>query len=421
MNKILTVTFFSGILTLLRMASGFVIAKVVAIYAGPTGIAMLGQVHGLFTVMNGIVAAPATSGVVRYTAENNVIGFDACKPWWSASIKWMVGLFAIVAIIATVSSKQLAKVVLGDENYYWLIIITAITLPLSGVNSLINSVLNGQQKYKKYLTLSAIAITINTLIMIGLVIELKLEGALISTALFMSGSGVVMIIGIAKEPWLKIKYWTSNVNKSHIRGIGGYVIMAIASASTMPVALIIVRNLMMNEVGWGKVGDWQAVYKISEVYLGVITIALNTYLLPKLSEVKGNVLLISNEINKTFKTIVPVTVLLAVMVYLLRDQAINLVFTAEFKGARDFFAVQLLGDVVKICSWIYIYPMIAYGRVKWYVTTELMFSISFVLLAYLLINQYGAMGVSYAYLINSSVCFVFNFLNLKNIIVNTKN
>ena len=165
MDRILTITFFSGILTLLRMASGFVIAKVVAIYAGPTGIAMLGQVHGLFTVMNGIVAAPAISGVVRYTAEYNSDGFEACKPWWSASIKWMVGLFFIVAITATISSKQLAKVVLGDENYYWLIIITAITLPLSAANSLINSVLNGRQKYKKYLILSTIAIIINTLIL----------------------------------------------------------------------------------------------------------------------------------------------------------------------------------------------------------------------------------------------------------------
>jgi O-antigen/teichoic acid export membrane protein len=54
LKKLLTVTLFSGLLTLVRMASGFFIAKVVASHTGPTGIAMLGQVQSLLSIMNGI-------------------------------------------------------------------------------------------------------------------------------------------------------------------------------------------------------------------------------------------------------------------------------------------------------------------------------------------------------------------------------
>ena len=45
MKRLLKVTAMTGLLTLLRMAMGFVIAKVVAVYTGPAGMAMLGQVQ----------------------------------------------------------------------------------------------------------------------------------------------------------------------------------------------------------------------------------------------------------------------------------------------------------------------------------------------------------------------------------------
>ena len=85
MKKLLSVTFFTGLLTLTRMLSGFIIAKVVAIYIGPSGMAMLGQLQTVITVLNGISTSPAGNGVVRYTAKYYKNGYDDCVPWWRAS------------------------------------------------------------------------------------------------------------------------------------------------------------------------------------------------------------------------------------------------------------------------------------------------------------------------------------------------
>jgi len=62
------------------MASGVLIAKVVAVYTGPSGMAMLGQVQSLVAALTGIAGAPGGNGLVRYTAECNKRGFDACAP-----------------------------------------------------------------------------------------------------------------------------------------------------------------------------------------------------------------------------------------------------------------------------------------------------------------------------------------------------
>lgn len=142
--------------------------------------------------------------------------------------------------------------------------------------------------------------------------------------------------------------------------------MATTTALTAPIALIGVRNVLISHVGWEEAGQWQAVWKISEVYLGVITIALSTYYLPKLSTLKG-VENIRAEINQTAKIIIPIAAIMALGVYLFRDLAISLLFTEAFRSARELFAIQLIGDVIKITSWLYAYPMLSRGATKWFV------------------------------------------------------
>lgn len=126
------------------------------------------------------------------------------------------------------------------------------------------------------------------------------------------------------------------------KAIGGYMLMAMTTALTVPIPLILVRNILISQVGWEAAGQWQAVWKISEVYLGVITMALGTYYLPRLSSLVGSAAII-DEIHRTTRIILPIVAFLALCVYLLRDVAIWLLFTSEFYAARDLFAVQLLG------------------------------------------------------------------------------
>ena len=66
MKRLFKVTAMTGLLTLLKMAMGFVIAKVVAIYTGPTGMAILFQEQNMVGSLKRIINTPAGSGVVRF-------------------------------------------------------------------------------------------------------------------------------------------------------------------------------------------------------------------------------------------------------------------------------------------------------------------------------------------------------------------
>jgi O-antigen/teichoic acid export membrane protein len=412
-RKLLTITLFSGLLTLLRMASGFVIAKVVAIYTGPSGIAMLGQVQSLVSALSGITAAPAGTGVVRYTAEYQAAGLDGCAPWWKAALKWIAVLLAVVIPVACIFAKPIAHWIFGDVNYFWLVVITALALPLSAANTLVASVINGQHQYRRFIGLGMVSVTIATIVMVVLVMAADLKGAMIAAVLFSSISGLVMLVGSVQQPWFRLRYWWGATDSSHLKGIGGYVAMAVTTALTVPVSLLMVRNILITQVGWEQAGHWQAVWKISEVYLGVVTMALSTYFLPKLASLEGTGAILK-EIRTTAKIVMPIVLLLAVTVYLLRDVAISLIFTEAFRPARELFAIQLVGDVAKIMSWLYAYPMLSRGATKWFMGSEIAFSIIFVLLAYVFVAKYGVHGANFAYAASYCLYLLFLYKNVKH-------
>lgn len=412
MKSFLKVTISSALLTLLRIGSGFIVAKAVAVYAGPGGMAMLGQLQNMIAALNGVVTAPVGNGLIRYTAEHHANGIEACAPWWRACTRWLAFVFVATVPIALFFTNSISEWIFGSSNYAWLIVIAILALPLAAINTLLASVTNGLQQYKRFIGLSMVSVVIATAVMLSLVVTLKVNGALMAAALFSGISGTVMIIGTIRQPWFRLRYWIGNVDKVKMRGAGAYVAMAAASALCVPISLMLVRNLLVQKLGWSVAGQWQAVYKISEVYLGVITMALSTYYLPRLSAVSGFDA-IKAEIWSITRFVMPIVCVLAIIVYCLRDVAISLLFTEQFRAARDLFAVQLLADVVKILSWLFAFPMLSRGAAKWFIGTEVIFSLSLPALALLFVDKFGANGANLAYLVNYILYFAFVYKTLK--------
>lgn len=419
MKKMLKIMSSTALLTLFRMISGFVIAKVVAIYTGPTGLAFLGQFQSFTVSMLGLVNAPVTNGLVRYTKEYNDCGFQACSPWWRACVQWACAILLVLVSVGCFFSKELSSFIFLDESYYWLINISLLTLPIAVAGSIIKSVLNGLQQYRRFVYLGILSVITSTLIMLLLIFEFGLDGSLFAMAIQPSIAGFIMLLFSLREPWIKIKFWWGSTGSEQRKAIGGYITMAIASALMGPLSLMLVRNIISDADGWANVGLWQAVWKISEVYLSVVSMALTTYFIPVLSSVSKKIE-IENEIKNTIILVLPVTIASALSIYFLRDFVIEILFTEEFHAARDLFAFQLLGDVVKVICWFFICVMIAKGASRIFVLCEIAFSITFVVFSYIFVSFLGIEGVTIAYFVNSIVCLVFYLLTFDFVISENK-
>lgn len=412
MKKLLKVSAMTGLLTFLRMIMGFIIAKVVAIYTGPTGLAMLGQVQSMSSCLNGVINAPVGNGIVRFTAENHQQGYSACSPWWRASLYWVIIVSCFIIPTGMLFSSSIAEWLLLDRKMAWIVIVTVSVLPFTALGTFCNSVINGQQQYRRYIGLGMLSTLVSTTVIVSLIIIANIKGALFAAAIQSALIGLVMLLANLRQPWMKITYWWGQQDPTAKKTIFRYMIMALTSAIATPISLILIRNILISQVGWTSTGYWQAVWKISEVYLSVITIALSTYYLPKLASLQS-VNDIVNEVHKTAIVIIPIVIIMALLIYSLRSFIIWLLFTAEFQPASNLFAIQLCGDIMKISSFLYAYPMISRGAARWFISSEIACAFIFVTLSYILTPIFGVIGVPVAYLLNYVIYFLFVFFNVK--------
>ena len=140
-------------------------------------------------------------------------------------------------------------------------------------------------------------------------------------------------------------------------------------------------------------------WRLSAAYLMLMTTTLSVYYLPRLSELVG-LSDIKKEILNGYKIIVPFTVIAALIIYLLKDFIIQVLFSSEFAPMRELFGWQVVGDIMKICSWLFAYVMLGKAMFKLFMVTEFVFSITLYVLTRLLCDKYGLVGTAMAYTVN---------------------
>jgi PST family polysaccharide transporter len=137
----------------------------------------------------------------------------------------------------------------------------------------------------------------------------------------------------------------------------------------------------------------------------VVTTTLSIYYLPKLSELTDKAEL-RKEIWQGYKIVMPIVIAMSLAIFLLKDFIIWLLFTEEFAPMRELFLWQLVGDVIKLAALLLAYLMHAKAMTKTYISTEIAFSSSFILLSIWFVNQYGLIGMSYSFAVNYFLYFL---------------
>jgi PST family polysaccharide transporter len=198
-----------------------------------------------------------------------------------------------------------------------------------------------------------------------------------------------------------------------------YSLMAIVTAATVPVSQLLVRSFIINHLSLNDEGLWEGMNRISGMYLMVITTSLGVYYLPKLAELKTQTEL-RYEILKVSKLFIPLLLFGSLSIFMLRDFIIKLLFSSDFYGMKNLFLFQLIGDFFKISSWLLAYNMVAKSRTKLFISTEIIFSLSFILLSMFFINILEIKGVTVAYAINYLIYFVIMIVIFRKIIFNIK-
>lgn len=395
----------NGIAVVIKMLTLLGLNKILAIYVGPSGYAALGQFQNAVQMITTLASGAINTGVTKYTAEYHEDEAKQHAVWRTAGTISLIGS-VLVALAVIAFNKPLAGWFLKDESLGSVFIWFAATLVLFVFNTLLLAILNGKKEIQRYVTAniagSLFALAVTTV----MAIQLGLYGALVALAIYQSLTFFVTLTLTYKASWFKLSYLLGGIDKQSAKNLAKFTAMALTSAACVPLSHILIRNHLGETLGWEAAGYWEAMWRLSAAYLMLVTTTLGVYYLPKLSELQGPED-IKKEILQGYKIILPVAAACGLVIYLLRDFIIRVLFTAEFAGMEVLFGWQMLGDTLKIGSWILAYLMLGKAMVKLFILSEIGFAASFYGLTYYFTSVLGLEGVSVAHAVNYLIYWAF--------------
>jgi PST family polysaccharide transporter len=404
MNLIKT-SLLNGVAVLVKMLTLLGLNKILAIYVGPAGYAVIGQFQNAVQMITVLASGAINTGVTKYTAEYHEDEDRQRTVWRTAGTIALAGSLLTAALVIAFN-RTLAGWFLKDEALGSVFVWFAGALVFFVFNTLLLAILNGKKEIKRYVianiagSLFALGVTATMAIRFGI------YGALVALAIYQSLSFFVTLLLTYRVPWFRPDYLFGRIDAKVAANLARYTLMALTAAVSVPISHILIRNHLGETLGWNFAGYWEAMWRLSGAYLMLVTTTLGVYYLPRLSELRelGD---IRQEIFQGYKIILPVAAACATSIYVLRDTIIRLLFSAEFDPMAQLFAWQMAGDTLKIGSWILAYLMLGKAMMKLFVVSEVVFAGLFFFLTVRFVDAFGFQGVAMAHAVNYAIYWLF--------------
>ena len=406
MNFIKT-SFLSGLSTAISLLARLISTKIVAVYLGTNGMFLMGQLKDFLRLGNTIGSFGIENGIVKYVSEydndksklSNIIGTSFKINFTSALI--FSGLIIIF-------KNQIADFlqINFSENFYFLILIFSIIS--ASIHTCFLSIYNGLNKIKLYVLVNIFSNIISAIILVILVLEMEIIGAFYALAINQIFSLLINVIFFFIYKPFEIGWVFKKFIYDNLKKLSSFSIMAVVGPTCLIISTFIVRDFIFAEFGSDYAGSWEAMWRISAIYLLFLITTFKFYLIPTFSKLDDNEL--KKEVFKIWKVVIPIIIIITAGVYITKDLIINILLSEEFILINTIIFFHLLGDIIKINCWVLGNIMISKADTKSFIFFQIEWSVIFVALTYLFIGKYGFVGVSISYFITYIIHF--SLLNL---------
>lgn len=403
MNLVKT-SFYTGLSTAVTFISGFIITKIVAVKIGPEGMAYTGQYQNSVAILAMLSTCAITTGVIRYLAVYKNEVHKQQQVISTAVIIILAASFS-VSLFVIPASAFLSRSTFHTTAFWQVYLLYGLFIAVNSLNTLFASVLNGYKEIKKLTVINVLTSVASVVFTVTFAYTMGLKGVLIAgnfVAVFIFFIHITYIRKIKGIVWKpSFKNWDRNTAAL----LFAFTFMGVVSGFAAPAMQLLVRNRIISEFSLQEAGYWQAVTRISDYYLSFITTVLTVYYLPRLAEIDTKAEL-QKELLHGYKIILPVVAVSAVLIWLCKVWIVQLLFTNDFMPMLPLFKYQLMGDVLKIGSWLLGFVALSKALTKTFIFSEIVFSASFVILCYYLMNRFGIIGATYAFSINYALYWI---------------
>ncbi len=415
--------------TLLTLGFGLITIKVLALIAGPTGVGLLSILRQLQQTGSLIGSIGGQTALIQGLASRR--GQEKLLYTKTAMIAYFVcsGLVAVILWLTAPSIAQfifddptLIKIGMDLTSQITLVKWSILAVIIGVVMIFFQGILNGYRALGRLALLQVVGAVIGAILVYPSALLFKINQP---TAIFfilvgsLLGSAITGGYAVWKAGWLA-GIWRVKIESSVQKAFTKLAFSILLANLLSLLTLLFLRSKIIGDFGLYKAGLFDAAWTISNTYVLIVLSSLGTYYLPTLSAASnlGEQQLL---IRKVLTWCTAASIPLICTLILLRDPILYLLYSEQFTESSQVMRFMLLGDYLKICSWVLAMPLVALAKPSAFLLGEVVANATFLLFG---LTTNTLQGIGMAFLMSYIVYLIYiivlalhsKYIRIKNLL-----
>ncbi|MDV3253790.1 hypothetical protein DevBK_20815 [Devosia sp. BK] len=390
----LSIAGLSAAETIFRLICALIAVRLISAFGGVVGVANYGQFQNLLSVATIIGNGAVVVGLVTFVSRHD--RSERQRAYWVQAgfgAALSCGLLAGV-VIGALSLLPAAEQVVnptGDLN----LLILPLLAPVVSLYYYRVAILNGSGKIYELIASKAfysISLVVVTFVLLVMGLSSGAEwGLALAPCIALALSIAISQIRSSKRGVLPVP----KLRRYAVRRLTPYWIMGVIGACCTPITLIAIRLTVADKLGWHAAGIWEAAWRLTDIYLLVITNALIVYYVPRLSKIRD---LIEERdfVVKTVVISVLISSFLALGFFIFQGLVVDIIYGNGFSDIYYILWMNIVASIIRVGGWVVSYNIIARGKKTQFILMELGSSGVLYLANLVFVEHFGLIGAGYA-------------------------
>lgn len=416
MRKLISAIFKTGLGSALNIAFGALAVKILALLVGPSGIGLFSLLRQIQQTGSGIASVGGYTALVQGIASRS--GEQRVRYVFTAAHFFAVGIL-LVSIAMAVFAPQLTWMIYGSRDPQLISVLRWLAIPcaIGGISAFFTAILNGYGAIGDVAFVAVLSSAVAAAVAYPAG-HLARQG---HTVAFVALLSVSLAASAAYGIWRSIhRGWL----REHLavrpeycwdsaRHFSSFALTTFAASMMTTGTGLVLRAMVLRRGGLAGAGILDAAWTVSMTYVLLLLSSFSTYYLPALSGMQArpeqHVLM-----RRLLRVSVIVMVPLISAMIILKPLLLTLLYTREFAPSLLVLRWMLIGDYIKVASWVLAMPMLAYADMRSFFWSEVIAKVVLIGLAAISVFGFSSVeGVGVAFLVSYVGYFAFTLLYVR--------
>ena len=375
MRELLRAVFKTGTGSAASLVLGMIAMKIMAVVTGPGGVGLFSLLRQTQQTALSVANLSGQMAIVQGVASRE----GKARTEYLTTVMWILSVTGgLVGLAFLAFAPQIARWVTGhaDPDIVVMMRWLSLTIVLGVVYSYLTGLLNGHRaigrvalvQVANFGTMALLAYPFSLLMKAGH--PLAFTWLLTASALVTALLALYFALQAGWLPWLfnAVPHSFNRASARHFLYLAGTMLISGFIGTLVPLT---VRAITARQFGLAGVGVFEVAWTLSMAYVALILTSFSTYYLPTLSQTMDRVAR-ADLIRRVSRLSTLLMVPLVVTVIALKPLVVRLLYSEEFVPSLEIIRWMLIGDYLKVTSWVFSFTMVAYADMKTFLWTEIL-------------------------------------------------